>query len=54
MPSMDRPGIRTAQAMRSLFERYRRALQTAWDVAPNATIASTAAAMVVLLRDIDR
>jgi flagellar motor component MotA len=48
------PGVRTALAMRKFFERHRRALQTAWDLAPNATIVATAVAMVVMLQDIDR
>lgn len=63
MPPMDQstgrdqpvgPGVRTALAMRKFFESHRRALQTAWDLAPNATIVSTAVAMVVMLQDIDR
>jgi hypothetical protein len=63
MPSMDQPsgrdqssgpGVRTAQAMRDFFVRHRRAFRTAWDLAPNATIVSTAVALVVMLQDIDR
>lgn len=57
MPSMDHPvgpGVRTALAMRKFFERHRTAFWTAWDLAPNATIVSTAVAMVVMLQDIDR
>ena len=57
MPSMDQPvgpGVRTAQAMRDFFVRHQRAFRTAWDMAPNATIVSTAVAMVVMLQDIER
>jgi hypothetical protein len=40
--------------MRRFFERHRRGFILAWDMAPNATIVSTAAAMVVMLQDIER
>jgi flagellar motor component MotA len=57
MPPMDEPagpGVKTALAMRKFFERHRRALQTAWDLAPNATIVATAISMVAMLQDIER
>jgi flagellar motor component MotA len=40
--------------MRDFFVRHQRAFRTAWDLAPNATIVSTAVALVVMLQDMER
>lgn len=56
MPPMDHPagpGVRTARAMRDFIVRHQRALRTAWELSPNATVVSTAVAMVFMLKDID-